>query len=94
MQVRDSDAQFRAHEAAGAYVTVNGERIFYRTEGDRSDGSPVVMLHGVPTSSYLYRKLISLSVGRHNRLAVLLRLHLCHSWVRMALRRYWKSTKA
>lgn len=69
MQVRDSDAQFRAHEAAGAYVAVNGERIFYRTEGDRGDGSPVVMLHGVPTSSYLYRKLISLSVGRHFVLA-------------------------
>ena len=69
MQVRDSDAQFRAHEAAGAYVAVNGERIFYRTEGDRGDGSPVVMLHGVPTSSYLYRKLISLTVGRHFVLA-------------------------
>ena len=69
MQVRDSDAQFRAHEAAGAYVTVNGERIFYRTEGDRGDGSPVIMLHGVPTSSYLYRKLISLTVGHHFVLA-------------------------
>ena len=69
MQVRDSDAQFRAHEAAGAYVNVNGERIFYRTEGDRGDGSPIVMLHGVPTSSYLYRKLISLTVGHHFVLA-------------------------
>jgi pimeloyl-ACP methyl ester carboxylesterase len=69
MQVRDSDAQFRAHEAAGAYVSVNGERIFYRTEGDRGDGSPVVMLHGVPTCSYLYRKLISLTVGHHFVLA-------------------------
>ena len=69
MQVRDSDAQFRAHEAAGAYVAVNGERIFYPTEGHRSEGSSVGMLPGVPTSPYLYRKLISLSVGRHFVLA-------------------------
>lgn len=41
------------HEAAGRYISVRGHQIFVRNEGQ---GEPVLLLHGVPTSSFLYRK--------------------------------------
>jgi len=42
------------------YVTVNGLRLHYVDEkpGDNPDAEPVVMLHGNPTWSYLYRNFI------------------------------------
>lgn len=46
-----------AHEAAGATVTTPAGEVFYRSDGD---GPPAVCVHGVPTSSYLYRKVLPL----------------------------------
>ena len=39
------------------YVEVDGLRMHYVDEGP-SDGTPVLLLHGEPTWSYLYRKMI------------------------------------
>lgn len=49
------------HEAAGRYFEADGVRSFVREEGD---GQPVVCMHGVPASSFLYRKLIGELAGR------------------------------
>ncbi|MFV8319455.1 alpha/beta fold hydrolase [Mycobacterium sp. 23] len=39
------------------YATINGHRLFYREAGD-SHLPTVVLLHGFPTSSYMFRNLI------------------------------------
>ena len=44
-----------AHQAAGRRFTAGGVGSFVRQQGD---GAPVVLLHGVPTSSFLYRKVV------------------------------------
>jgi haloalkane dehalogenase len=46
-----------AHRRAGHLFDVDGVGSFVRDEGS---GPAVVLLHGVPTSSYLYRKLLPL----------------------------------
>ncbi|MGB8332486.1 MAG: alpha/beta fold hydrolase [Polyangiales bacterium] len=43
------------HEAAGKRIVVDGRHIFVREEGE---GEPVLLLHGVPSSSFLYRKML------------------------------------
>lgn len=43
------------HRDAGRFYEVDGLRSFVRDEGD---GEPVICIHGVPTSSFLYRKFI------------------------------------
>lgn len=43
------------------YVEDNGYRIHYLDEGP-ADGEPILMLHGEPTWSYLYRKMIPILV--------------------------------
>jgi len=43
------------HEAAGRYFNVDDVQSFVLDEGT---GEPVLCLHGVPTSSFLYRKLV------------------------------------
>lgn len=43
------------HEASGRYFDVDGLRTFAL---DYGDGEPVFCIHGVPTSSYLFRKLL------------------------------------
>lgn len=43
------------HEASGRHLDVDGVRTFVR---DTGEGDPVVLLHGVPASSFLYRKVI------------------------------------
>lgn len=43
------------HEAAGKRVVVDGHHIFVREAGA---GAPVLLLHGVPSSSFLYRKML------------------------------------
>ena len=67
MQVSDAEARLRAHEAAGRYIEVNGDRIFVREEGNRA-GTPVLLVHGVPTSSYFFRYLMTY-IARHHALA-------------------------
>ncbi len=46
-----------AHRTAGRTFEAGGVRSFVREEGD---GPAVVLLHGVPSSSFLYRKLLPL----------------------------------
>ncbi len=67
MQVSDADARLRAHEAAGRYIQVGEDRIFVREEGNRKS-TPVLLVHGVPTSSYLFRYLMTY-IGQHYSLA-------------------------
>jgi len=43
------------HEAAGKRIVVDGHHIFVREEGE---GEPVLLLHGVPSSSFLFRKML------------------------------------
>jgi haloalkane dehalogenase len=43
------------HRAAGREFTAGGVRSFVREEGS---GEPVVCIHGVPSSSFLYRKVL------------------------------------
>jgi len=58
VQVSDADARLRAHEAAGRYVQIDEDRIFVREEGNRK-APPVLLVHGVPTSSFLFRYLMT-----------------------------------
>jgi haloalkane dehalogenase len=51
----DTATVVRAHEAAGRYFEAGGVRSFVREAGA---GEPVVCIHGVPTSSFLYRKVV------------------------------------
>lgn len=47
------------------YATVDGRRLFYREAGD-TDAPVIVLLHGFPTSSYMFRDLIAhLADGYH-----------------------------
>lgn len=39
------------------YATVDGQRLFYREAGS-PDAPTIVLLHGFPTSSYMFRDLI------------------------------------
>jgi pimeloyl-ACP methyl ester carboxylesterase len=57
----DTRHAIAVHQAAGRSFTAGGVRSFARDEGR---GSPVVMLHGVPSSSFLYRKLVPLVAGQ------------------------------
>lgn len=45
------------HERSGKYAAVDGLRVFYRCAGPE-EGIPLVMTHGIPRSSFLYRKMI------------------------------------
>lgn len=51
----DIESVIAAHEAAGRRFEAGGVRSFVRQEGN---GEAVVLLHGVPTSSFLYRKVL------------------------------------
>jgi haloalkane dehalogenase len=46
-----------AHRAAGREFEAGGVRSFVREQGD---GDPVVLMHGIPVSSFLYRKVVPL----------------------------------
>jgi pimeloyl-ACP methyl ester carboxylesterase len=51
----DTRSAIAEHEAAGRYFEAAGVRSFVREEGS---GEVVVLVHGVPSSSYLYRKVL------------------------------------
>lgn len=55
------DYPFAAH-----YVTVDGLRMHYVDEGD-ANADPVLMLHGEPTWSYLYRQMIPICAQAGHR---------------------------
>ncbi len=50
-----------AHHAAGKEFEAGGVRSFVRSQGE---GDPIVLFHGIPSSSYLYRKVIPLLAAR------------------------------
>ncbi|WP_420108139.1 alpha/beta fold hydrolase [Mycolicibacter arupensis] len=50
------------------YATVDGRRLFYREAG-RSDAPAIVLLHGFPTSSYMFRELITRLAGDYHVIA-------------------------
>jgi haloalkane dehalogenase len=51
----DVESVIAAHQAAGRHFEAGGVRSFVREEGS---GDPVVLVHGVPTCSYLWRKVL------------------------------------
>jgi pimeloyl-ACP methyl ester carboxylesterase len=64
--VRASEA-IEEHRAAGREFEAGGLRSFVR---ERGEGSAVVLVHGVPSSSYLYRKMLSpLAAAGHRAIA-------------------------
>src|SRR3989440_3259646 len=52
------------------YVEVDGVRIHYVDEGPR-DAEPVLLLHGEPSWSYLYRKMIPIIAAAGYRVVAL-----------------------
>src|SRR6202012_1284868 len=50
------------------YATVDGHRLFYREAGDPA-APAVVLLHGFPTSSYMFRHLIPALADRYHVIA-------------------------
>ncbi|MCU7726332.1 alpha/beta hydrolase [Actinoplanes sp. KI2] len=50
------------------YATVDGHRLFYREAGDPASPA-VVLLHGFPASSFMFRDLIPLLAGDHHVIA-------------------------
>lgn len=56
----DEQLVIGAHRAAGRTFEAAGVQSFVREEGD---GPPVVCMHGVPSSSFLYRKVLPALAG-------------------------------
>lgn len=50
------------------YATVQGHRLFYREAGP-ADAPVIVLLHGFPTSSFMFRGLIPALAGRYHVIA-------------------------
>ncbi|OBF00347.1 alpha/beta fold hydrolase [Mycobacterium sp. 852002-10029_SCH5224772] len=50
------------------YATVEGHRLFYRKAGD-PDAPAVLLLHGFPTSSYMFRDLVPALADRYHVIA-------------------------
>src|SRR5690349_8680132 len=50
------------------YATVNGRRLFYREAGDPARPA-LVLLHGFPTSSFMFRNLIPLLAADYHVIA-------------------------
>lgn len=50
------------------YATVQGQRLFYREAGP-ADGPVIVLLHGFPTSSFMFRNLIPALADRYRVIA-------------------------
>ncbi len=57
-----------AHRQGGEYVEVEGLRIFYR-RGGADGGIPIVLTHGIPRSSFLYRGMIPILAEHHSVVA-------------------------
>ena len=63
--VRTPDERFENLDGYGFapnYVTIDGLRVHYLDEGPK-DGPLVVLVHGQPTWTYLYRKMIPILTG-------------------------------
>jgi pimeloyl-ACP methyl ester carboxylesterase len=55
MSDRRVEQVIEAHKASGKFINVDGIKTFYL---DWGQGDPVFCIHGVPTSSFLYRKVL------------------------------------
>jgi pimeloyl-ACP methyl ester carboxylesterase len=44
----------------GEFVDVGGTRLYYYAAGSRGAGEPIVLIHGFPTSSHLWRDVVPL----------------------------------
>lgn len=62
----DRFSNLPGHPFAPRYVTVDGLRIHHLDEGPR-DAAPILCLHGEPSWSYLYRKMIPIFVAAGQR---------------------------
>jgi haloalkane dehalogenase len=62
----DRFASLPGYRFAPHYTEIGGIRIHYVDEG-RRDADPVLMLHGEPSWSYLYRKMIPIVAGAGHR---------------------------
>jgi pimeloyl-ACP methyl ester carboxylesterase len=49
----------------GEFVDVGGARLYYYAAGSRGVGDPVLLLHGFPTSSHLWRDVVPLIPDGH-----------------------------
>jgi pimeloyl-ACP methyl ester carboxylesterase len=56
------------HQVHHRYATVDGQRLFYREAGP-ADAPAIVLLHGFPTSSYMFRDLIPQLAGSYHVIA-------------------------
>lgn len=59
-----ADELIEAHRDGGEYVEIEGLRVFYRRSGPEG-GIPLVLTHGIPRSSFLYRKMIPILAEHH-----------------------------
>ncbi len=58
------DKMIEQHHQEGTFAQIDGLRIFYRKAGS-GKGIPLVLTHGVPRSSFLYRKMIPILAEDH-----------------------------
>lgn len=58
------DEVIEAHRQGGEYVEIEGPRIFYR-RGGLEKGIPLVLTHGIPRSSFLYRRMLPILAEHH-----------------------------
>ena len=54
----------------GEFVDVDGARLYYYAAGTRGAGEPVVFLHGFPTSSHLWARVVPLVPDGHRILVL------------------------
>jgi len=62
MSSNNAELVIKEHEANGKYITIDGIKTFYL---DTGSGPIVFCIHGVPTSSFLYRK-VAVSLQSRN----------------------------
>lgn len=54
----------------GEFVDIDGARLYYYAAGNRGAGEPVVLIHGFPTSSHLWRDVVPLVPDGHRVVVV------------------------
>ena len=54
----------------GEFIDVGGTRLYYYAAGTRGGGEPIVLLHGFPTSSHLWARVVSCLPAGHRVLVV------------------------
>src|SRR5215468_827941 len=65
---RMAESQFSVPRTTVHKVEADGIRVFYRAAGDR-DAPVVLLLHGFPTSSFMFRELIPRLADRYRVIA-------------------------